>query len=509
MQTILSPYSGGSPDFAAIQAAAARDSRIDLVSVADLLRNAFVYPPHSILRSVKLVTLGFDADHDMHAAPRFRFPFRDADKHDATTPRTEAEWVREYHHKLCDAVTRTTADMHAPWLLQSGGKDSTTLAIAMADVRPETTCLTYLGGPEENELESADAVARKLGLRHESLVCDPGRCYDRYLAAIPRMPLLTADFALLSYIDIATEIAARGGDGIVDGLGSDVYFGTPLTLQRRLLALLSKRARWPRPLLEMPVIGDHFDLCFLLATLQMDPRERGFPGSRFSDADVDELMGMPISSASRVRLRAFEQDLASATSHEELRAMLMSIAESAAAFAKGLYCANATSLSVAYPFCDPQFQQWGFTGLPREQQMDAAHHRNKTLVRAHIATRFDELPYVQKKKGSFRFDVIGLARSRFDQVHASAEEVRDIVPGARDWLERNRGRLGNKFHASRFYLLAVVLPWLAQKRPEASPSPPRAPLRAVPTDVPSPLVSWKWQFTGMPASEPTHFRRPH
>jgi hypothetical protein len=31
------------------------------------------------------------------------------------------------------------------------------------------------------------------------------------------------------------------------------------------------------------------------------------------------------------------------------------------------------------------------------------------------------------------------------------------------WLERNRPRLDNKYHASKFYLLAVVLPWLCRQ----------------------------------------------
>jgi hypothetical protein len=35
------------------------------------------------------------------------------------------------------------------------------------------------------------------------------------------------------------------------------------------------------------------------------------------------------------------------------------------------------------------------------------------------------------------------------------------------WLERNRGQLDNKFHASRFYLLAIVLPWIVEHSPEA------------------------------------------
>jgi hypothetical protein len=80
-------------------------------------------------------------------------------------------------------------------------------------------------------------------------------------------------------------------------------------------------------------------------------------------------------------------------------------------------------------------------------------------VRQHIATRFETLPYVAHK-GSFRFDVRGLAKARFEQVHAFSRAARDQLPGATAWLERNRSRLDNKYHASKFYLLAVLLPWL-------------------------------------------------
>ena len=76
------------------------------------------------------------------------------------------------------------------------------------------------------------------------------------------------------------------------------------------------------------------------------------------------------------------------------------------------------------------------------------------------ARRFGELPYV-RRKGSFRFDVGGLARRRFERVHSLAKAASDTLPGAAPWLERNRRRLDNKYFASKFYLLAVVLPWLA------------------------------------------------
>ena len=54
----------------------------------------------------------------------------------------------------------------------------------------------------------------------------------------------------------------------------------------------------------------------------------------------------------------------------------------------------------------------------------------------------------------------GLARQRFGQVYAYAEEVKALLPGATRWLDAHRTLMENKYFASKFYLLAVVLPWL-------------------------------------------------
>lgn len=461
-QIETSPYAG-TPDLSSLSNR--RAGRIDAVSVADLLRNSFVYPPHSILEEVKLVTPGFDARTDMRSAPRFHFLFRERDRGRSDAGESR-DWVGTYHRLLCDAVTEACAGMRAPWLLQSGGKDSTTLAIAAAEAKPETVCITYLGGREEDEVASARTIARTLGLRHESLVCDPGRAWDRYVAIAPRMPLLTADFALLSYVDLATEVAAGGGDGVMDGLGSDWYFGMAMQHQQRLLTALARGLRLPFALSELPLIDRSFVLCFVLSSLEMTRVERLFPGSRFSDAEVDELFGREVSSLSRARLATFQAELESAETPNEWRAMVASISGGAAAFAKGLYTLEAMSLRPAYPFCNSRLREWVHREVPPELLLDPATNDNKVLVRQHIATRFHDLPYVSRK-GSFRFDLRGLARARFDQVHALARQADSLLPGAARWLERNRRRLDNKYHASKFYLLAVVLPWITARGEDA------------------------------------------
>jgi hypothetical protein len=435
---------------------------LDRVSIGDLLRNSFVYPPHSIYRDVKVATTGFEPEQDLHRNPSFRFQGQSA--HALARPKaTEVDGealVDTYHRLLCEAVARATASMRAPWMLQSGGKDSTSLAIAAAEAAPQTTCITYLGGFEENEIESARSVARKLGLRHEALVCDPVRAYERYLAMVPRMPLLTADFAVMSYADLATEIAAGGGDGILDGLGSDPYFGVPTHWQQDVLMLLARGVRLPARVFDSQVVGRSFLLSYALGTLQMDAFERFYAGSRFSDAEVDALFGQPIASQSRERLELFRQDIAAARSVEARRRVSATIVE-AAIFGKGMYVASATGLRLAYPYCDRQLSDWVFNDVP-DSYLIGPGNTNKVLVRRHIARYFERLPYVAAK-GSFRFDLCGLARQCFDQVHAFALQTQALLPGAPLWLETHRHRLGNKYYASKFYLLAIVLPWLISR----------------------------------------------
>jgi hypothetical protein len=278
------------------------------------------------------------------------------------------------------------------------------------------------------------------------------------------MTLLTGDFAFLSYVDILSELRSAGVDGIIDGLGSDVYFGTPVSRQSHLLATAARAlplsSRWA----ELPLLRNSFALCYVASTLGMSEVERFFPGSRFSPSDADELLGMQHSKASRDRLRSHTAAYEGEQGLSIRRAYAVLLSEAGGAFAKGQYAASALDMGVAYPFCDEALASWVRGELPAELRLDVRNGVNKVIVRKHIAERFGELPYVNEK-GSFRFDVRGLAVARFDAVRDMATEIGDVLPGAVAWLDRNRPYLGNKFHSSRFYLLAVLIPWLRAHAP--------------------------------------------
>ena len=60
IQITMSPYYGR-PDFSQLLEGLPRP--LDRVSVADLLRNGFVYPPHSVYEDVKVVTYEIGRAH--------------------------------------------------------------------------------------------------------------------------------------------------------------------------------------------------------------------------------------------------------------------------------------------------------------------------------------------------------------------------------------------------------------------------------------------------------------
>lgn len=472
-QLCISPYEGA-VDLSKLPHGSRRD--IDLVSFADILRNAFVCPPYSIYSDLRLQTLGLSSQ-TLHSEPHFEFPFREhpplpSIELGQITP--ESDLADLYHTHLCQAASRTTLGMKAPWMFQSGGKDSTSLAIALAEARPNTVCLTYLGGREEDEVSSAESVAQHLGLKHEVLVCDPGRAYDNYLDLIPRMPLLTADFATLSYADMVTFVSRAGGDGIIDGLGSDVYLGTPISRALRAILYLARGISLPPKIFSSPLLSRSFRLSYALSTLQMSSFERFFPGTRFSDSEVDAMFEASISNHSRQRLTPFLRDASRSPTVEERRAISVALAESAGAFAKGLYTSHAMGMPTAYPFCDSELVRWVREQVPLAYRMDQDTATSKIIVRQHIAKHFNRLNYVDNK-GSFRFDLVGLAAVRFDQVLQFAEQSRAFFPGGAKWLKSNQKHMSNKAFASKFYLLAVSLPWILDRMQRHATQPNESP----------------------------------
>jgi hypothetical protein len=56
-------------------------------------------------------------------------------------------------------------------------------------------------------------------------------------------------------------------------------------------------------------------------------------------------------------------------------------------------------------------------------------------------------------------------------VYSFAMQMESLLPGAPRWLENHRKRLDNKYFASKFYLLAITLPWLFSRQQSVARKP--------------------------------------
>jgi hypothetical protein len=89
-------------------------------------------------------------------------------------------------------------------------------------------------------------------------------------------------------------------------------------------------------------------------------------------------------------------------------------------------CRQRDVLRLVYPYCDERLRDWIFHHVP-DDLLIGPGGVNKVLMRKYIDQHFQQLPYV-KVKGSFRFDLCGLARTaRFDQVHAFALQTQALL----------------------------------------------------------------------------------
>lgn len=73
---------------------------------------------------------------------------------------------------------------------------------------------------------------------------------------------------------------------MIDGIGSDIYLGMPLSRRRRVMAKLARQLTLPDWVRRKAWVARSFKLSYALGTLQMNTFERSFPGSRFTDASA-------------------------------------------------------------------------------------------------------------------------------------------------------------------------------------------------------------------------------
>jgi asparagine synthase (glutamine-hydrolysing) len=327
---------------------------------------------------------------------------------------------------LVNSISRRLADLEGGVLLLSAGKDSTALALALAEAgREGVLCATYTSPGDDEHVFAAD-VARRLGLEHRTVSLEDHGAGVR--AALERFfesaPAPAGDLAQIPVV-VLLEALGRPGGAVIDGTGNDATFGyVPRRADRVAARLTLGRYGWADAL--KPLLPPGARLNYLLR----DPVELNWAGLRLRYCDTRRLIGGAVNTSRE--WRSSRRDLGP-MSPVDLRGLLRGRHfEIGSQKDKIELAARAYGMRGVYPYQDAAVIDYYFN-LPEGERYDRARQVNKLLLRRLLRER---LGYDERALGkrAFQFDGAGF-------VSRHRAFVEDEILGCALFDTRGHGRL--------------------------------------------------------------------
>lgn len=298
---------------------------------------------------------------------------------------------------LTAAATRQLAAGGSGFLMLSSGKDSSAIALALAEAGlTGFPCVTYKSDARDDEHLRARALCRRLGLQHETVEIEPsdGRVEGVLREFFAASPLPCADIAQVPYA-LCVARAGSGSAAVVDGLGNDSYMGyLPGARDRLKYHLALGDGRLTRMLSAW--VPPHAAWSYLLRS----PAAAVLPGRTLRYRETRRFYG------DSVETDGWWQELSREWRHLGTVGFRNSPVErhvdQAANALKVRLAAGFRGMNVALPFCDPDLIDY-YSNLPEGARFDRRRSINKVLLRE-MLSRF----------ASYDADVIGKHWFQFD-----------------------------------------------------------------------------------------------
>lgn len=195
---------------------------VNAVSLATLLYSGIVFPPDTIFSDFWAVGMGGTLSTD-----------------GTTVEYVEAEDLFESHHdeseidpidSLAKAMDVSGVDLNQCLLLLSEGKDSTGIAIALAELGVKADCLTFANS--DTNVELVTDIAKRFGHRLEVVRYDDFTIPESSLESLANVFEPSVDQAFLSYLLLPQDRFQNRT--VIDGMGNDLYMGHLPTKQQLL-----------------------------------------------------------------------------------------------------------------------------------------------------------------------------------------------------------------------------------------------------------------------------------
>jgi asparagine synthase (glutamine-hydrolysing) len=249
---------------------------------------------------------------------------------------------------LLQSVGERVAESIRPAAFLSGGIDSSLLCAMASRHRQDTTALTVgFDGSHYDEAETAQRVAKHLGLAHRVLRFSR----QEYLGAFARLSQQTAqpsaDPAAMATL-LAFDYCHSRFDAVLDGTGADEACGAMPPRHVRVAVGYASilPVKWRRSLthlfLSLPVLKGYAPILNFEHPAETMIRWRGF-----TRADIEELCGEPVSFSHTRFFRTF-LDFPRRAHFERSSALLDAMPSD-----RLIQASLISGLQVRYPFCDP------------------------------------------------------------------------------------------------------------------------------------------------------------
>ena len=255
-------------------------------AVSFLLQSGVIPPPGTIYQRLYLLGIGGagvlrSANGKVSVRFQYQFPFLN-DRRPAAGTRSCSD--NEYLELLAQATTSKLDASRPSFLFHSAGKDSNSIALALADagLQDRITLITHKSEGPKDESGLSEKIAKKLGFRHEVLqeVDSLSKsAIDAVEAYFAKAPFPCVDGVSLAYPLYGIQAPELRGANIIDGMGNDVFIGHIPSADEFKKQKLSRFMQYLRPL------GDRTaSEGFLHAAAKYRVEHTGLNGFSLSDA---------------------------------------------------------------------------------------------------------------------------------------------------------------------------------------------------------------------------------
>lgn len=216
--------------------------KVSSEGISFLLQSGVVPPPKTAYQDIYILGIGDKAqvstqNGKVDVAFSHQFPFMNANRLATGEMQPDEDLILQM---LAEATTSRIAESKPSFLFHSAGKDSNSIALALAEAgwQDKITLITHKSKGKADESEISAKIAKQLGFKHQilhevdQLKAEHYQAIENYFI---NAPFPCVDGVTLAYPIYSHQQPELRGANIIDGMGNDVYMTRDITKRLKLL----------------------------------------------------------------------------------------------------------------------------------------------------------------------------------------------------------------------------------------------------------------------------------